>query len=160
MQKITPFLWFDNNAEEAIDFYASIFDDAKMLDSARYPEGAPGPIPAGSLMSATFQLAGQEFMAMNAGPMFKFNEAISLYVRCETQAEVDYYWNALIADGGEESMCGWLKDKFGLSWQIIPNALGQLLGDPNPARAQAAMQAMLQMQKIVIADLEAAANGA
>lgn len=152
MQKITPFLWFDNNVEDAINFYTSIFEDAKMLDASRMPDGA--------LLSATFQLAGQEFMALNAGPQFRFNEAISLFVRCETQAEVDRYWNALTAEGGEESQCGWLKDKFGLSWQIIPNALGQLLGDPNPARAQAAMQAMLQMQKIVIADLEAAANNA
>ena len=158
MQRITPFLWFDNNAEEAMNFYVSLFPDSKILDVQRYPEGAPGL--AGTVMAATFQLAGQEFMVLNGGPQFKFNESISLFINCETQAEVDRLWNALIADGGEESMCGWLKDKYGLSWQIIPTALSRLLGDPNPARAQAAMQAMLQMQKIVIADLEAAANAA
>jgi predicted 3-demethylubiquinone-9 3-methyltransferase (glyoxalase superfamily) len=159
MQKIATYLWFDNNAEDAINLYTSLFEDSKVLNMQRYPEGAPGPIPAGHLMSATFQLAGQEFIVLNGGPQFKFNEAISLFVHCKDQAEVDRYWNALTADGGEESMCGWLKDKFGLSWQIVPDALMELLSDPNPARAQAAMQAMLQMQKIDIAALQAAADG-
>jgi predicted 3-demethylubiquinone-9 3-methyltransferase (glyoxalase superfamily) len=157
MQKITPFLWFDNNAEEAIQFYLAIFKDAKVITEARYPEGAP--VPAGTLMSATFQLEGQPFMALNAGPQFKFNEAISLFVDCQTQAEVDDLWGKLTADGGEEGQCGWLKDKFGLSWQIIPRALGEYLGNPDPAKAGRAMQAMLQMKKIDIAALERAANG-
>lgn len=160
MQKITTYLWFDNNAEEAIDLYTSLFEDSKVLEESRYPEGAPGPIPAGSLMTATFQLAGQEFIALNGGPQFTFNEAISLMVNCENQAEVDRLWNALIADGGEESMCGWLKDRFGLSWQIIPTALTKLMSDPNPVKAQAVMQAMLQMQKIEVDKLQAAYDAA
>lgn len=158
MQKITPYLWFDNNAEEAMNFYIALFPDSKVLDVQRYPEGAPGP--AGEVMAATFQLAGQEFMVLNGGPQFKFNESFSLFVNCEDQAEVDRLWNALIANGGEESRCGWLKDKYGLSWQIIPTALGRLMGDPNPAKAQAVMQAMLQMQKIVVDKLQAAYDAA
>lgn len=158
MQKITPFLWFDQNADEAIQFYLSIFKDSKVIQESRYPEGAPGL--AGTLMSATFQLEGQRFMALNGGPTFKFNEAISLFVDCQTQAEVDDLWSKLTADGGEESQCGWLKDKFGVSWQIVPRALGEYLGDPDPTRASRAMQAMLQMKKIDIAALERAANGA
>ena len=157
MQKITPFLWFDHQAEEAIHLYMSIFKDSKILELSRYGEGAP--MPAGTLMSATFVLNGQELMAMNAGPHFKFNEAISLFVRCENQAEVDEYWNKLTADGGEESMCGWLKDKYGLSWQIIPKQLGEMLGASDPAKAGRAMQAMLQMHKIEIAALQAAFDG-
>jgi predicted 3-demethylubiquinone-9 3-methyltransferase (glyoxalase superfamily) len=153
-QKITPFLWFDNNAEEAINFYTGIFKDAKIVNASRYPEGGPGP--AGSLMSATFQLAGQQFMALNGGPQFKFNEAVSLFVDCESQEEVDYYWDRLTADGGAPGPCGWLKDKFGLSWQIIPKALGELMSDPDPAKAQRVMQAMLQMSKIDIAGLRSA----
>lgn len=155
-QKIIPFLWFDDNAEEAINFYIGIFKDAKLVSASRYPEGAPGPIPAGALMSATFQLAGQQFMALNGGPQFKFNEAVSLFVDCEAQDEVDYYWDKLTADGGQPGPCGWLKDKFGLSWQIVPKALGEMLGDPNPAKAQATMQAMLKMSKIDIAELRQA----
>jgi predicted 3-demethylubiquinone-9 3-methyltransferase (glyoxalase superfamily) len=155
MQKITPFLWFDNNVEEAMNFYASIFKDAETEVLARY--GVGGPMPAGTAMSARFKLNGQEFMALNGGPLFPFTEAISLYVSCETQAEVDELWEKLTA-GGEESQCGWLKDKFGLSWQIIPNALGELLGDPDPAKAGRAMQAMLQMGKIDIAGLRRAAE--
>jgi predicted 3-demethylubiquinone-9 3-methyltransferase (glyoxalase superfamily) len=157
MQKIRPFLWFDDNAEEAINFYSSIFDDAKVLDESRWGEG--GPVPAGTLMTATFQLAGQEFLALNAGPQFKFNEAISFLINCESQDEVDNYWNKLTADGGEESQCGWLKDKFGLSWQVIPSALGRLMSDPDPEKAGRVMQAMLQMQKIDIAELERAHAG-
>lgn len=158
-QKITPFLWFDNDAEEAITFYTSIFKDARIVSQSRYPEGAPGPAPAGSLMSATFQLAGQQFMALNGGPQFKFNEAVSFFVDCDTQEEVDYYWDRLTADGGAPGPCGWLKDRFGLSWQIVPKALSQMLGDADPAKAQRAMQAMLQMSKIDIAGLRRAFDG-
>ncbi|MEX0784658.1 MAG: VOC family protein [Dehalococcoidia bacterium] len=155
MQKITTFLWFDNNAEEAMKFYTSVFKSAKVVDVNRYPEGEG--IPEGGVTTGTFQIAGQEFMVLNGGPQFKFTEAISLFVNCEDQAEVDYYWQELTADGGEESMCGWLKDKYGLSWQIIPEALGRLMGDPDPEKSQRVMQAMLQMQKIDVAKLEKAA---
>ncbi|MEP6480267.1 MAG: VOC family protein [Rhodoglobus sp.] len=150
MTTITPFLWYDNNAEEAIAFYSSHFPDAKVIEENRAPDG--------SLFFATFELAGQRIMALNAGPMFQFTEAISLFVSVETQEEVDHYWNALTADGGEESQCGWLKDKYGLSWQIVPTALMRLQSDPDPARAGRAVQAMMTMQKLIIADLEAAAN--
>jgi predicted 3-demethylubiquinone-9 3-methyltransferase (glyoxalase superfamily) len=158
VQKITPFLWFDDQAEEAATFYVSLFDDAEITDVSRYPEGSPGP--AGQVMSVNFRLAGQEFMALNGGPQFAFTEATSFYVHCKDQDEVDRFWAALTADGGEESQCGWLKDRYGLSWQIIPDRLGELLGDADPARAQAAMQAMLQMQKIEIKVMEDAANAA
>jgi predicted 3-demethylubiquinone-9 3-methyltransferase (glyoxalase superfamily) len=156
MQKISPFLWFDSEAEDAANFYVSLFDDSSVTDVSRYPEGSPGP--AGSVMSVNFRLAGQEFMALNAGPEFTFTEAISFFVRCKDQAEVDRLWSKLTEGGGEESQCGWLKDRWGLSWQIIPDRLGELLGDPDPARAQRAMQAMLQMQKIDVQALEDAAN--
>jgi predicted 3-demethylubiquinone-9 3-methyltransferase (glyoxalase superfamily) len=158
MQKVKTFLWFDNNAEEAINFYVSLFDDSEILQMSRLPEGAPGV--AGQVLTANFRLAGQEFIALNGGPQFKFNEAISLFVECKDQAEVDRLWNALTADGGEESRCGWLKDRFGLSWQIIPTALNVLMSDPNPAKAQAVMQAMLQMQKIEVDKLQAAYDAA
>lgn len=158
MQKISPFLWFDTQAEEAATFYVSLFDDAEITNVARFPEGAPGP--AGQAMSVNFTLEGQEFMALNGGPEFAFTEAISFYVHCKDQDEVDRFWAALTADGGEEGQCGWLKDRYGLSWQIIPERLGALLGDPDPARAQAAMQAMLQMQKIEIKVMEDAAESA
>lgn len=148
MSKITPFLWFDDNAEEAMNLYTSIFKNSKVHSIS--------PGPNGNMMSATFELEGQQFMVLNAGPQFKFNESVSFFVNCETQEEVDYYWNALTANGGEEGNCGWLKDKFGLSWQIIPKLLGELMGDPNPAKAQAATQAMLQMNKIDCAALQAA----
>jgi predicted 3-demethylubiquinone-9 3-methyltransferase (glyoxalase superfamily) len=151
MQKITPFLWFNDNAEEAMNFYASIFKNSKVGSVSRYGEGGPGP--KGSVMSATFSLEGQEFMALNGGPHYKFTPAISLYVNCETQAEVDELWEKLSA-GGRKDRCGWLQDKFGLSWQIIPSALPRLLGDKDPAKAQRAMQAMLQMDKIDIKKLE------
>ena len=153
MPKITPFLWFDNQAEEAVNFYTSIFPNSKILNMSRYGDGGPGP--AGSVMSATFELDGQEFQALNGGPLYKFTEAISLFVSCKTQAEVDTLWNKL-TEGGEEGPCGWLKDKFGLSWQIIPTALGELLGDPDPAKAQNVMKAMLQMKKIEVDKLKQA----
>jgi predicted 3-demethylubiquinone-9 3-methyltransferase (glyoxalase superfamily) len=151
MQKITPFLWFNDNAEEAMNFYVSIFKNSKVGSVSRYGEAGPGP--KGSVMSATFSLEGQEFMALNGGPHYKFTPAISLYVNCETQAEVDELWEKLSA-GGRKDRCGWLQDKFGLSWQIIPSALPRLLGDKDPAKAQRAMQAMLQMDKIDVKKLE------
>jgi len=148
MKKITPFLWFDTQAEEAMNFYVSVFKNSKALGVT--------PGPDGRAMSVSFELEGQEFIGLNAGPQFKFNEAISFFVDCETQEEVDELWAKLTADGGEESMCGWLKDKYGLSWQIIPKGLGQMLNDPDPARAQRVMQAMLKMNKIDLAGLEQA----
>jgi predicted 3-demethylubiquinone-9 3-methyltransferase (glyoxalase superfamily) len=153
MQKITPFLWFDHEAEEAMNFYVSIFKNSKIISLTRYGEGGPGP--AGEVMTGTFQLEGQEFMALNGGPDHKFTEAISFFVDCKTQEEVDELWNKL-TEGGEEGPCGWLKDKFGVSWQIIPTVLGELLGDPDPARSQRVMQAMLQMKKIDIKALQEA----
>jgi predicted 3-demethylubiquinone-9 3-methyltransferase (glyoxalase superfamily) len=157
MPNITPYLWFDNQAEEAMNFYVSLFPNSRLGEISRFGEAGPGP--EGAVMSGTFYLDGREFHALNGGPHFRFNEAISLMVHCESQEEVDRYWNRL-TEGGEESMCGWLKDKYGLSWQIIPTRLGELLSDPDPDRAQAAMKAMLQMRKIDIAALEAAADGA
>ena len=154
-QKITPFLWFHSNAEEAMNHYVSIFKDARIVSVSRYGEGGPGP--KGSVMTGTFEIEGQQFMALNGGPHFKFSEAISLFVNCGTQAEVDELWEKLSA-GGSESQCGWLKDKFGLSWQIIPSALGELLGDPDPGKSRRVMQAMLKMGKIDIAGLQAAYN--
>jgi predicted 3-demethylubiquinone-9 3-methyltransferase (glyoxalase superfamily) len=151
MNKITPFLWFDTQAEEAMNFYTSIFKNSKIGDISRGAEG--------KALSVTFQVEGQDFMAFNAGPEFKFNEAISMFVNCQTQEEVDELWSKLTSDGGEESMCGWLKDKYGLSWQIIPNALGELMGDSDPVKAQRVMQAMLKMNKIIIADLKQAYDG-
>ena len=145
MKKITPFLWFDTQAEEAMNFYVSIFKNSKVLST--------------SPQSVSFELDGQEFIGLNAGPRFKFNESISFFVNCENQAEVDELWNKLTADGGEESMCGWLKDKFGLWWQIIPKQLGELMGDPDPEKSQRVVQAMLKMQKIIVADLQKAYDG-
>lgn len=153
MPKITPFLWFDNNAEEAMNFYTATFPNSKIGDVSRY--GAGGPGPEGSVMTATFALNGQEFMVLNGGPMFKFTEAISMFVSCENQEEVDELWKKL-TEGGEESQCGWLKDRFGLSWQIIPTALGEMLGDPDPEKAGRVMQAMLQMKKIDVPALRKA----
>jgi predicted 3-demethylubiquinone-9 3-methyltransferase (glyoxalase superfamily)/uncharacterized protein YndB with AHSA1/START domain len=150
-QKITTFLWFDGNAEEAMKFYVSIFKNSKVVSTM--------PGPDGKVLTGTFELEGQRFMALNGGPQFKFTEAISLFVNCETQSEVDDLWKKLIAGGGAESQCGWLKDKFGLSWQIIPSALGRLLGDRDRAKAGRAMQAMLQMRKIDIAKLQQAFDG-
>ncbi|HRH59592.1 MAG TPA: VOC family protein [Chitinophagaceae bacterium] len=156
MQKITPFLWFDGNAEEAVNFYVSVFKNSSIGKVARYGKGGPGP--EGAVMTASFQLDGQEFVALNGGPMFKFTEAISFVIDCKTQDEVDYFWNKL-SEGGAESMCGWLKDKFGLSWQVVPAVLSELLSSKDAAKAGRVMQAMLQMKKIIIADLEKAAQG-
>lgn len=153
MQKITPFLWFDNNAEEALNLYTSIFPNSKTVAITRY--GPAGPGPEGSVMTASFELEGQEFIALNGGPHFKFTEAISFVVHCDTQEEVDRYWNKLLA-GGQESQCGWLKDKFGLSWQIVPRQLTRLIQDKDARKAQNVMQAMMKMRKIIIADLEEA----
>ncbi|TAK11038.1 MAG: VOC family protein [Anaerolineae bacterium] len=151
MQKIVTYLWYNDQAEEAARFYTSLFKNASIK------EVMPGP--EGKAMGVTFDLEGQEFIALNGGPAFNFTEAISLFVKCETQDEVDHFWNALVADGGAESRCGWLKDKYGLSWQIIPNKLGELMGHPDRERAGRAIQAMLQMNKIVIADLQKAFDG-
>lgn len=153
MQKITPFLWFNGQAEEAANFYTSIFKSSKIVSVTRYGEAGPGP--KGSVMSVTFQLEGQQFMALNAGPQFSFTPAISFYVNCQTQEEVDDLWEKLSA-GGKKERCGWLKDKFGLSWQIIPAALGELLGNKDPEKSKRALQAMLQMDKIDIAKLQQA----
>lgn len=149
MQKITPFLWFDDQAEEAASFYTSIFKDSKIGEVTRY--GAGGPGPQGSVMTVSFELEGMQFTALNGGPQFRFTEAISFVVDCQSQAEVDELWEKL-TDGGEESQCGWLKDRFGVSWQIVPSELGELLNDPDPAKAQSVTEAMLQMKKI---DLQA-----
>jgi len=155
MQKVSPFLWFDGNAEEAANFYVSIFKDSKILKIARYGEAGPGP--AGSVMVVNFQIEGQDFIALNGGPLFKFTEAISFVINCQTQEEVDHYWNKLTAGGGQESQCGWLKDKYGLSWQVTPTILGELLADKDQKKAQRVMQAMLQMKKIDTAALKRAA---
>jgi predicted 3-demethylubiquinone-9 3-methyltransferase (glyoxalase superfamily) len=156
MQKITPFLWFDNQAEEAMNFYMSIFKNSKIVSVSRYGDAGPGP--KGSVMTATFQLDGQEFIALNGGPHFKFTEAISLFVKCQTQQEVDDFWEKL-SQGGQKSQCGWLKDKFGLSWQIVPTILGELLGDKDREKSKRVMQAMLQMTKIDIEGLKHASEG-
>lgn len=156
MQKITTYLWFDNQAEEAANFYTSIFDDSRVLEVQRYGEGGPGK--PGTAMMVTFELAGQQYMALNGGPQFTFTEAISLFVDCESQDEVDDLW-AKLTEGGEESQCGWLKDKFGLSWQIIPRRLVELLSDPDPEKSGRAMTAMLGMRKIDIPALEDAYRG-
>jgi predicted 3-demethylubiquinone-9 3-methyltransferase (glyoxalase superfamily) len=155
MQKIIPFLWFDDQAEEAMKFYASIFKNSKIGSVTRLSDEVPGP--KGKVVTASFQLAGQEFMALNGGPVpgIKFNESISFFVNCETQAEVDELWEKLSA-GGEEGQCGWLKDKFGVSWQIVPTVLGELLGDKDPAKAQRVTHAMLQMKKLDIEVLKQA----
>ena len=153
MQKIVPFLWFDGKAEEAANFYVSVFKNSKVVRVTRYGEAGPGP--KGSVMSVTFQLAGQEVYALNGGPQFSFTPAISLFVNCETQAEVDALWEKLSADGSKDR-CGWLQDKYGLSWQIIPTALGKMLSDKDPKKSASAMKAMLQMDKIDIKKLQEA----
>jgi predicted 3-demethylubiquinone-9 3-methyltransferase (glyoxalase superfamily) len=153
--KITTFLTYDGRAEEAVDFYSSIFDDSRIVSTTRYGPGGPGP--EGSLMSATFELAGQEFMALNGGPSFSFSQGISLFVDCETQEEVDELWERL-SEGGEPGPCGWLTDRFGVSWQVIPRALGELLGDEDREKSQRVMQSMLQMSKIEIEELRRAAE--
>ena len=156
MQKITPFLWFDNQAEKAMNFYVSIFKNSKTLSCTRYGDAGPGP--KGTVIVASFELDGQEFMALNGGPRFKFTEAVSFVVSCETQAEIDEMWAKLSA-GGEESQCGWLKDKFGLSWQVVPPILSKLMQDKDPQKSNRVMQAMLQMKKIDIATLQRAYDG-
>jgi predicted 3-demethylubiquinone-9 3-methyltransferase (glyoxalase superfamily) len=153
MQKITPFLWFDGNAEEAVNFYVSIFKNSKVLSIARYGEAGPGQ--KGTVMTASFQLDGQEFVALNGGPQFKFTEAISFWVRCETQGEIDEMWEKLSA-GGAKSRCGWLKDKYGLSWQVVPPILGEMLQDKDAQKSQRVMAAMMQMDKIDISLLKKA----
>jgi predicted 3-demethylubiquinone-9 3-methyltransferase (glyoxalase superfamily) len=153
MSKITPFLWFDNNVEEAMNFYVSVFKDSKVVSITRSREG--GSSPKGTVFSAIFELEGQRFYAFNGGPAFKFTEAISLFVSCETQEEVDELWGKL-SEGGETSRCGWLKDRFGLSWQIIPTALGELMSDPDPVKAKRVRDAMMQMGKIEISGLKQA----
>ena len=157
MGKITPFLWYDTEAEEAATLYTSLFPNSTILAVNRY--GAAGPGPEGSVMTVSFELDGQRCVALNGGPAHPFTEAVSFVVDCTTQEEVDRYWDALTEAGGEESMCGWLRDRFGLSWQIVPSRLPELLSDPDGEKAQRVMQAMLQMKKIDIAGLEAAAQG-
>lgn len=151
-QKITPFLWFSDNAEEAATFYVSVFPNSRLTDVARMGEDGPA-------LTVAFTLNGEDFVGLNGGPIHTFTEAVSFVIDCETQEEVDHYWETLTADGGQPGDCGWLKDRFGLSWQVTPRRLPELLTDPDPARAQRAMQAMMQMHKIDIAALEAAANG-
>lgn len=157
MQKITPFLWFDLNAEEAMNFYTSVFKNSKIKSINRYgPEGAKvSGVPEGTVMTGTIEIEGQTFMVLNGGPVFKFTEAVSFVVDCKDQAEVDYYWEKLSAHP-ESEQCGWLKDKFGLSWQIVPSDLGKLMSDPDPIKAGRVMAAMLKMKKIDIAELEKA----
>jgi len=156
MQKITPFLWFDDKAEQAATFYTSIFKNSKIGKVARYGEAGPGP--KGSVMTVEFQLEGQKFIALNGGPHFRFNEAISFVVNCQTQAEVDKYWKQLSA-GGKKVQCGWLKDKYGLSWQIVPTVLGELMSDKDSAKSQRVMRAMLKMVKLDLKKLKQAATG-
>ena len=156
MQKITPFLWFDNDCEEAMNFYVSVFKNSKIVSVTRYGEGGPGP--KGTVMTGTFELEGQQFMALNGGPHFKFTEAISLFVNCEAQQEVDELWEKL-SEGGAKSQCGWLKDKYGLSWQIVPRVLGELLNDRDPVKSKRVMEALLQMSKLDIATLKRAYEG-
>jgi predicted 3-demethylubiquinone-9 3-methyltransferase (glyoxalase superfamily) len=155
-KKITTFLTFEDRAEEAVDLYTGVFPGSKITSTRRY--GAAGPGPEGSLMTATFELAGQEFMALNGGPSFAFSQGISLFVDCETQEEVDHLWEKL-SEGGEKGPCGWLADRFGVSWQIIPRALGELLGDPDPEKSRRVMEAMLRMGKIEIEGLRQAYDG-
>lgn len=155
--KVTPFLWLDTEAEAAANFYVSLFSDAKIVDVARW--GAGSHYPEGSVMSATIELAGQQYILFNGGPHFQLNESFSLFVSCEDQAEVDHFWNALTSDGGAPSQCGWLKDRFGVTWQIVPKTLMRLLGDIDRAKAGRVMQSMMEMVKLDVAELERAAAG-
>ncbi len=155
-QRITPNLWFDTQAEEAAHFYCSIFKDSRIVSVAHYPEGAPGP--AGSVMTVEWELDGQRFVGINGGPQFRFDEAVSFAITCADQDEVDYYWEKL-TEGGEEGPCGWLKDRYGLSWQVVPTGMDELFADPDPTRAERAMRAMFGMRKLDIAALRAAADG-
>jgi predicted 3-demethylubiquinone-9 3-methyltransferase (glyoxalase superfamily) len=156
MRPIIPNLWFDSEAEQAAQFYVSVFPDSRIVSTALYPEGAPGP--TGTVMTVEFEINGQRFVGINGGPQFPFSEAVSFQITCETQEELDRYW-AVLTEGGEESMCGWLKDRYGLSWQVVPVGMEAVFGDADPARAQRAMQAMLGMRKLDLAALQAAADG-
>jgi predicted 3-demethylubiquinone-9 3-methyltransferase (glyoxalase superfamily) len=156
-QKITPNLWFDTEAEEAANFYISVFKNARMVSIARYTEA--GPREAGMVMTVEFELDGQRFVGINGGPDFKFNEAVSFQIDCEDQEEIDYYWDKLVEGGGEEGPCGWLKDRFGVSWQVVPAGMDELFNDPDPEKARRAMEAMLRKRKIDVAALRAAAEG-
>ena len=155
-RKIVPNLWLDTQAEEAADFYCSVFENSRVVNVARYTEA--GPRPAGTVMTVEFELDGQPFVAINGGPQFTFDEAVSFAIECETQEEIDHYWDRLV-EGGEESQCGWLKDRYGLSWQVVPTGMDELFADPDPTRAERAMRAMLGMRKLDIAALRAAADG-
>ena len=155
MPRITPNLWFDTQGLEAAEFYCSVFPNSRIISVARYPEGAPGP--AGEVMTVEYELDGQRFVHINGGPQFTFSEAVSLQIDCADQAEVDHYWNALV-DGGEESQCGWLKDRYGFSWQVVPAGMEELFSDPDTGRSQRAMQAMLQMRKLDVAAMRRAAD--
>jgi predicted 3-demethylubiquinone-9 3-methyltransferase (glyoxalase superfamily) len=155
--KITPSLWFDTEAEEAADFYTSVFKDSRIVTKTHYTEGAPRE--AGMVMTVEWELNGQRFVGINGGPQFKFDEAVSFQINCEDQDEVDYYWEKLIEGGGSEGQCGWLKDKFGLSWQVVPTGMEEVFADPDPERAERAMKAMLQMRKLDVAELRRAADG-
>lgn len=157
MQKISPMLWFDTQAEEAAKFYTSVFKNSKIKDVVPYPEGTPGE--AGKVMVVSFEINGQQFTALNGGPLFKFNESVSFVIACETQEEVDYYWSKLTENGGEESMCGWLKDKFGLSWQVTPTAIPELMSKATPAQSARVMGEVMKMRKIDIATLHRAFKG-
>jgi predicted 3-demethylubiquinone-9 3-methyltransferase (glyoxalase superfamily) len=157
MPEITPWLWFDDQAEEAAEFYVSLFPDSKVIEVTRY--GPQMPLPEGSVMSVVFTLGGREFAALNGGPDFSFTEAVSFAISCRDQEEADRYWAALTADGGQESQCGWLKDRFGLSWQVVPQELQDILRDPDPERGQRATQALMGMRKIDLAELRRAAAG-
>ena len=156
-QKIVPNLWFDTQAEEAAQYYIDVFGGGRVVSVARYPEGAPGP--AGSVMAVEFELCGQRYVGINGGPQFPFTEAVSFQVDCADQAEVDRFWDRLIGDGGQAGQCGWLKDRYGLSWQVVPRGMAEVFADPDPARAQRAVQAMLGMTKLDLAALRAAADG-
>lgn len=158
MQKITPFLWFDGNAEEAVAFYLSVFKDGKIISTARYPKNGPSHLPAGKVMTIAFELQGQQFVALNGGPGFPFTNAVSLVVNCESQEEIDYFWEKLSADGGEPIQCGWLKDKFGMPWQIVPKQIWDWLSDKDPARVQRVTAEVWQMEKLDLAALERAAR--
>jgi predicted 3-demethylubiquinone-9 3-methyltransferase (glyoxalase superfamily) len=156
-QKITPNLWFDGQAEQAAEFYCSVFKNSRIVSKAHYTEGSPGE--PGTVMTVEWELDGQRFVGINGGPQFKFDEAVSFAITCEDQEEIDYYWDQLLAGGGEESVCGWLKDRFGLSWQVVPKGMDELFADPDRSRAERAMQAMLKMKKLDVAELQRAADG-
>ena len=158
MQKITPFLWYDNQAEEAANFYVSIFKNSRVLSVVRYGEAGPGP--KGSVMTVELELEGQKFVGLNGGPHFKFTEAVSFAINCEAQEEVDYFWEKLTAEGGAESQCGWLKDKYGLSWQVVPTAVIEMLKDKDPEKSERVMKAVFQMKKIDISKVKQAYEGA